>query len=65
MNYPALDHFNFDAQAESFLWLASGRGIAIDSVKVPRSRHNLAYIERAELPAYRWLGQHLPPPRPR
>jgi len=62
VNYPALDHFNFDAQAESFAWLAARRGVAVDLVRVPAARHNLSYIEAAELPAYRWLEAQIPHP---
>ena len=62
VNYPALDHFNFDAQAESFAWLAAGRGVAVDLVCVPEAQHNLSYIEKAEMPAYLWLGRQLSQP---
>ena len=33
-NYPCLDHFNFDAQVKSFVWLAAKRGVAVDLVCV-------------------------------
>jgi S-formylglutathione hydrolase FrmB len=62
VNYPELDHFNFDAQDQSFAWLAGFRGVAVDLVMVPRAGHNLKYIEGAELPAYRWVGRHILPP---
>lgn len=62
VNYPALDNYNFDAQAESFAWLAARRGVVVDLVAVPGARHNLRYIEDAEPDAYHWLGCHLLPP---
>jgi pimeloyl-ACP methyl ester carboxylesterase len=65
VNYPALDNYNFDAQAESFAWLAARRGVAVELVSVPGARHNLRYIENAEPSAYQWLGRHLFPPVPR
>jgi hypothetical protein len=65
VNYPGRDNYNFDAQDQSFAWLAARRGVAIDLSCDPRGQHNLSYIERAELPAYLWLGQHVLPPAPR
>jgi len=65
VGYPARDNFNFDAQDQSFIWLAAQRGVAVDVRRDPRGRHNLSYIERANPPAYLWLGQHILPPAPR
>jgi hypothetical protein len=65
ISYPAWDNFNFDAQCQSFVWLASQRGVAVDVVVDPRGRHNLSCIERAEPPAYLWLGRHVLPSAPR
>ncbi len=62
VNYPGRDNYNFDAQAESFAWLAARRGIAVDLSSVPGAHHNLPYIEGAEPPAYQWLAQHILPP---
>jgi hypothetical protein len=59
VNYPGRDNYNFDAQDQSFAWLAALRGIAVDLTEVPGGHHNLAYIEGAEPPAFFWLGQHL------
>ncbi len=59
VNYPGRDNYNFDAQAQSFAWLASRRGVVVDLSVDPKGRHNLPYIERAEPPAYLWLGRHL------
>ena len=65
VNYPELDHYNFDAQDESFVWLASQRGIHLEVTEVIGAGHNLAYIEGAEPVAYQWLGRHIPAPIPR
>jgi S-formylglutathione hydrolase FrmB len=62
VNYPGRDNYNFDAHAQSFAWLAAQRGIAVELAENPTGRHNLSYIERAELPAYLWLGRHILPP---
>jgi S-formylglutathione hydrolase FrmB len=62
VNYPEYDNFNFDAQDQSFAWLAARRGIQVDLSVVRHGRHNLRYIERAEPPAYLWIGRHVLPP---
>ena len=62
VNYPGRDNYNFDAQAQSFAWLAARRGVAVDLVRVPRGHHNLPYIEDAEPPAYAWIGRQVLPP---
>ena len=65
VNYPGRDNYNFDAQDQSFAWLAAQRGIAVELAEIPCGRHNLPYIERAQLPAYVWLGRHILPPSQR
>jgi Putative esterase len=65
VNYPGRDNYNFDAQDQSFAWLAAQRGITVELTQVLRGRHNLAYIEGAEPPAYLWLGSHILPPSSR
>ena len=62
VNYPARDNYNFDAQDQSFAWLAARRGVAIDLAELPREEHNLGYIQRAEPPAFLWVGRHVLPP---
>ena len=62
VHYPGRDNYNFDAQDKSFAWLAGQRGIAVELAEDPMGRHNLPYIERAEPPAYLWLGRHILPP---
>ena len=62
INYPSRDNYNFDAQDQSFAWLAARRGVAIDVAEFPGAEHNLGYIQRAEPPAFVWLGRHTRPP---
>ena len=65
VNYPGRDNFNFDAQAESFQWLAAQRGIEVTLVRDPEAAHRLSYFRNNMRPAFTWLGQHLLPPVPR
>ena len=62
INYPSRDNYNFDAQDQSFAWLAARRGVAIDVAEFPGAEHNLGYIQRAEPPAFLWVGRHTRPP---
>jgi S-formylglutathione hydrolase FrmB len=62
VNFAGRDNWNFDAQAQSFLWLAAQRGFPVDSDCVPGARHNLPYFRTNHVPAYRWLASHLLPP---
>ena len=64
VNYPGRDNFNFDAQAESFQWLAAQRGIEVTLVRDPEAAHRLPYFRNNMRPAFIWLGQHLLPPAP-
>lgn len=62
VNYPGSDNWNFDAQAESFRWLAAQKGVTIDVDCAPGGRHNLRYFRSNHQLAYRWLSHHLLPP---
>jgi S-formylglutathione hydrolase FrmB len=62
VNYPGHDNFNFDAQDESFQWVAAQRGIAVTLVRDPGATHSLPYIRDNLRLACLWLGQHLLPP---
>ena len=62
VNYGGRDNWNFDAQAESFLWLARQRGFPVDSDRDERGRHALPYFRRGYEAALRWLACHLLPP---
>ncbi len=61
-NYPMRDNWNFDAQNQSFQWLAAQRGIQVDLVGIPGAHHSLAYFRSNHIPAYHWLAHHLLPP---
>jgi S-formylglutathione hydrolase FrmB len=64
VNYPGRDNFNFDAQDESFQWLAACKGIDVTLVCDAGATHSLHYL-RTNLPsAFIWLGKHLLPPLP-
>jgi S-formylglutathione hydrolase FrmB len=62
VNYPARDNYNFDAQDESFAWLAAQKGVSVELERVPCGRHNLHYLKPQHIPAFLWLGRHLLPP---
>jgi poly(3-hydroxybutyrate) depolymerase len=62
VNYPTEDNYNFDAQAQSFVWLAGRRGLAVDVTAVAGAGHDLGYIEKATPPTCAWLGKTLLPP---
>lgn len=64
VNYPGRDNFNFDAQDESFQWLAASKGIDVTLVSDPGATHSLRYLRANLGPAFIWLGQRLLPPVP-
>jgi S-formylglutathione hydrolase FrmB len=64
VNYPGKDNYNFDAQGQSFAWLARLRGVDVTLVEAPGERHTLRYFRSQERPAYLWLADHLLPPAP-
>jgi S-formylglutathione hydrolase FrmB len=59
ISYPGRDNFNFDAQAESFGWLAAQKGIEVTLACDPHATHRLPYFRNNMRPAFIWLGQHL------
>jgi S-formylglutathione hydrolase FrmB len=61
-NYGGRDNFNFDAQVESFAWLAASKGIEVTLDRDPTGKHNLPYLRRNMQRTLLWLGQHLLPP---
>jgi poly(3-hydroxybutyrate) depolymerase len=62
VNYPGKDNYNFDAQDESFAWIAGQNGVALTLECDPCARHSLAYFRANHIRAYRWLACHMPPP---
>jgi S-formylglutathione hydrolase FrmB len=62
LNYGGRDNYNFDAQAESFAWLASQRGVCVELDLDPGGRHNLPYFVHNLSLAFCWLGRHILPP---
>jgi hypothetical protein len=61
-NYGGRDNFNFDAQVESFAWLASSRGIAVTLDRDPSGTHSFRSLRANTQRTLLWLGQHLLPP---
>ena len=62
IRYAGRDNFNFDAQIESFIWLATQRGIEISAFRDPKARHTTEYCTEAQKRAYDWLAPRLLPP---
>jgi hypothetical protein len=65
LGYGTRDEFNFDAHAESFAYLARGRGVAVDTVSVPGGKHDVETGLRL-LPAFvEWMRPRLEPYAPK
>ena len=62
VNYPGRDSFNFDAQDESFQWVAAQKGIAVTMVRDPGATHSRRYLHDNIRPAFLWLAQYVLPP---
>ncbi len=63
-SYGGRDNFNFDAQVESFAWLAASRGIDVTLDRDPTGTHSFRYLRANLQRALIWLGQHILPPTP-
>jgi hypothetical protein len=63
-NYGGRDNFNFDAQVESFAWLAATKGVAVTLDRDPNGTHSLRYLRNNMGRTLQWLGQHIVPPTP-
>jgi S-formylglutathione hydrolase FrmB len=64
VSYGTRDNFNFDAQGESFAWLAAGKRVMVTIDRDPGATHSLRYLRANIPPAFIWLGQHILPPTP-
>ncbi|MGL5097441.1 MAG: hypothetical protein ACRDD1_17775, partial [Planctomycetia bacterium] len=64
LHYPGFDNFNFDAQNESFAWLAARKGIHVELERDPTARHLNPYFRPNERSVFDWMGPRLPPPAP-
>jgi pimeloyl-ACP methyl ester carboxylesterase len=62
LSYPGRDNFNFDAHAQSFHWLARGRGLEVTLVGEPGAKHTMSYFRQHQQKAYHWLAQQVLPP---
>jgi S-formylglutathione hydrolase FrmB len=61
-NYGGRDSFNFDAQVESFAWLAASRGIDVTLDRDPNATHSFRYLRNNMERTLVWLGLHVLPP---
>jgi hypothetical protein len=62
IRYPKKDNFNFDAQIESFEWLAQSKGIKVAMQCDQEGRHVVSYFQDAMPSVWRWLAERLPNP---
>lgn len=62
INYSSHDNFNFDAQSESFAWLAEQVGLPITIKKDNLAWHKLPYFRRNQWWAFEFLGDRLQGP---
>jgi hypothetical protein len=62
LHYGCRDEYNFDAQNQSFAWLAALKGVPVTTAADPHGNHGIVYF-RDNIPhGFLWLGQHLLPP---
>lgn len=59
LNYSSHDNFNFDAQVESFAWIARQQGLDVTLVRDNLAWHKVPYFKRNERIAYDWLANVL------
>jgi S-formylglutathione hydrolase FrmB len=64
VGYGGHDNFNLDAQAESFLYLARCRGLAVTSIRLPFGHHNSRTGKRMIPYLIDWLAPRLAPYSP-
>ena len=60
IHYPKHDNFNFDAQIESFQWLAAARGVPVALVRDENGTHTIPYFQESMPTMWAWLGARLP-----
>lgn len=56
VTYGEQDEFNFDAQAESFIYFARGHGFDVDVMTDPQGKHNSDFFRPMQRRIYHWLG---------
>ncbi len=64
VHYAGRDEWNFDAQNQSFAWLAAQKGVGLTLVSDPDATHGPRYFLRNLPCAFLWLGRNLLPPTP-
>jgi hypothetical protein len=55
--YGKQDELNTDAHAESFVWLAAQRNIAVDVSCDPEGTHSLQYFRDSQRVVWEWVGR--------
>src|SRR5262245_30345840 len=63
--YVGNDAFNIDAQVESFLYIARGKGLTVSSVYMPEGRHNTESAKKLVPSMLAWLGPRIAPYAPK
>ena len=53
------DNFNFDAQSESFVWLAKCRNVNVEYHKDNKAKHMVGYFKRNMGHAFKWLAEQV------
>ena len=59
VSYGRQDGLNFDAHAESFIWLCQQRGVHVDVDRDSKGGHSSKYFKPAQRRAWCWLGRQL------
>jgi S-formylglutathione hydrolase FrmB len=62
LNFPSHDNFNFDAQAQSFGWLAAQQGLNVELRQDRLAQHLVPYFHQNHKRALDWLCPRLLPP---
>jgi S-formylglutathione hydrolase FrmB len=57
--YVGRDEFNLDAQIESFLYIARGRGLTVSSAFMPEGHHTVAWAKKLTPNLIAWMATQL------
>ena len=57
--YVGRDEFNLDAQIDSFLYLARGRGLTVSSAFMPEGHHTVAWAKKLTPNLIAWMATQL------
>lgn len=62
VTYGEQDEFNFDAQAESFIYFARQEGFEVDVMTDPQGKHDSDFFRAMQRRIYHWLGERFAEP---